>query len=107
MNSADSNKNSSGGVRGALTKLVLWNSALSAYNRLSYDQRKTVVDVGIRSWLLAKLNPEKTKQIKNALTSSGKVSVADRLAELKSLHDQGLITETEYSSKRADILRGL
>jgi hypothetical protein len=32
---------------------------------------------------------------------------ASRLAELKALHEQGLLSDAEYESKRADVVKSL
>ena len=42
-----------------------------------------------------------------ASAASAKISAADRLQQLKTLRDQGLITDDEYQKKRAEILQGL
>lgn len=39
--------------------------------------------------------------------SSGKTSISDKLKELNSLHEQGLITDSEYNTKKQEILKAL
>lgn len=84
--------------------MVLWSAALEAFRKANDEQKQTMVDVGLRTWALAKLNPEKTKQIKSMLNPIPP-SVKERLAELRSLHEDGLITEQEYDARKAEILR--
>lgn len=46
------------------------------------------------------------RDIKAGLRTSG-ADAADRLRELRTLHDRGLITEEEYAAKRRQILDGM
>jgi len=93
-----------GRMKSAFSRFVLFDSALKTFKNADEAQQKLVLDVALRTWLLAKLNPGKARQAKEFLTGGGEASVQDRLEELKHLHEQALITDQEYEAKKADII---
>jgi hypothetical protein len=91
------------GLKRAFTKLVLLDSALKAFETADDRQKQAVIEVGSRAWLLAKLNPEKAKQVKSMLNPIPP-TVKERLAELKALYDDGMITEQEFEKRKQELL---
>lgn len=94
-------------VRRVITRQIVLDSALSAYEKLDPKQQQTVMSATLRTWMLAKLNPDKARKVKERLLGGEQPSVQDRLEKLKQLHEQGLITEQEYEAKKAEIINEL
>jgi len=90
------------GIRKAFTRLLLLDSAITAFNKANPEQQQHMIRLG----MLAALNPDKTRQIKDRLISGGP-SPRSRLEELKALHKDGLITESEYEEQKKEILSEL
>jgi hypothetical protein len=92
------------------TKMVAANAALAAYEKLPPKQRENAVKAGLHLWALAALNPDKAKQVKNAinnLANNGSISgstAMQRIQELKLLYENNLISKQEFKSKKSEIL---
>ncbi len=107
----------SAGMKKAATNLVLLDSALKVYQKAGEKQKEAMVDSALRVGVLAALNPEKAKTVKNhiknkvagsvGLSDVDKRSIADRMQELKALHQAQLITAEEYEAKKAELLNNL
>ncbi|NOU35190.1 MAG: hypothetical protein HOO88_00205 [Kiritimatiellaceae bacterium] len=95
------------GLKKGLTRAILFDSAATAFDNLNDRQQQAVIENGIKLWFLARLNPEKTKKVKEFLTGGKKQSAQERLNELKALRESLLITEQEYEVKKAEILNRL
>ena len=93
--------------RRSLTKAIILDSAMTAYENAGEKKQKAILEAGVRLGLLAMLNPEKTKKVKELLTSSEKSSAQERLNELKTLRQNQLITAQEYEAKKSEILSQL
>lgn len=103
-------------IRKILTKAVAANAVTTAYKNMSPEKREQVMQAGIDLTILAALNPDKTKQVKKALSNLGnfgssgaptKASAAERMQELKHLYENKLISRHEYEAKRSEILSQL
>ena len=103
-------------IRKILTKAVAANAVTTAYQNMSPEKREQVMQAGIDLTILAALNPDKTKQVKKALSNLGnfgssgaptKASAAERMQELKHLYENKLISRHEYEAKRSEILSQL
>lgn len=109
--SGDRNKPSTGGfttgLKKGLTRAILFDSAATAFENLNDRQQQALIENGAKLWLLARLNPEKTKRVKEFLTGGKKQSAQDRLNELKTLGENQLITAQEYEAKKAEIINQL
>jgi len=92
------------GLKKGLTRAILLDSAAVAFGNLDDHQKQAVIENGAKLWLLARLNPEKTKKVKELLTGSKKQSAQERLDELKTLRENQLITAQEYEAKKAEII---
>lgn len=103
-------------LRKGISSLIITHEALKAYENATEKQQQTMVNIG----LLALLNRDKTKRVKNFVTNaidpasakaprptSQPKSAQDRLLELKKLYDNQLITLQEYEAKKAEIIRQL
>ena len=95
------------GLKKGLTRAILFDSAATAFDNLNDRQRQAVIENGAKLWLLARLNPEKTKRVKELLTGGKRQSAQERLNELKTLRENQLITAQEYESKKAEIVSQL
>lgn len=93
------------GLKKGLTRAILFDSAATAFDNLNDRQQQAVIENGAKLWLLARLNPEKTKRVKELLTGGKKTSAQDRLNELKTLRETQLITAQEYEAKKAEIIK--
>jgi hypothetical protein len=105
--SSTSGNGFSSALKKGLTRAILFDSALNAFEKLNETQRAAVVENGAKLWLLARLNPEKTKKVKELLTGGKKQSAQERLDELKTLRENQLITAQEYEAKKAEIISQL
>jgi len=94
-------------LKKGLTRAILLDSAAVAFGNLDDHQKQAVIENGAKLWLLARLNPEKTKKVKELLTGGNKQSAQERLNELKTLRENQLITAQEYEAKKAEILNRL
>lgn len=79
-----------------MTRIVLWNGKMNAYNRATDRQRRAIASSVAQDWALDKLNSGRTK------VDSARET---QLAELRFLYENKLITDEEYEEKRAEILR--
>lgn len=105
INPVTPSKNSfSSSLKKGLTRAILFDSALNAFENLDDRQKQAVIENGAKLWLLARLNPEKTKKVKELLTGGKKQSAQERLDELKTLRENQLITAQEYEVKKAEII---
>jgi hypothetical protein len=95
------------GLKKGLTRAILFDSALNTFDKLNDRQQRALIENGAKLWLLARLNPEKTKRVKELLTGGKKESAQERLNELKTLHENQLITAQEYESKKSEIIKQL
>lgn len=102
----ESTKSGSAVLKRALSNLLLLDSAVKAFEMADDRQKQAVIEVGLRAWLLAKLNPEKANQVKSMLNPAPS-SMEERLGKLKSLYGDGLITESEYEKRKQEILAGI
>jgi len=95
------------------TKMVAANAALVAYKKLSPEQQENAIQAGLHLGALAALNPNKAKQVKNAISNlgnSGKASSSntmERMKELNLLFENQLISKQEFESKKSEILSQL
>lgn len=93
------------------TKLVAANAALAAYEKLSPEQQENAIQAGLHLGALAALNPDKAKQVKNAISNFGNSekpsssNAMGRIKELNMLYENQLISKQEYESKKAEILK--
>ncbi len=103
-------------LKRATNQAILWDSALQAYEKADPDKREAIMDAALRVGLLAALNPGKTKKVKSFISNSLDLespshpqnsTVSDRMQELKTLHENQLITTHEYEEKKAEILQNL
>lgn len=100
-------------LKRAANQAIVWNSALQAYEKADPDKQEAIIDAALRVGLLAAINPEKTKKVKSFISNSldpaspshpQNSTIADRLQELKTLHENQLITTQEYEAKKAEIM---
>lgn len=89
-----------GWIQRILTRIVRWNGKMNEYNRATDRQRRAIASSAVQSWVLTKLDTEKTKATENP-------AIAKRLAEVKFLHENKFITDDEYEAKQSEILRQL
>lgn len=87
------------GLRKAFTRFLLFDSAMRVFSKADDQQKQNMIRLG----MLAALNPDKTRQIKERLIPGGP-SPRSRLEELKALQEDGLITEPEYEQRKQEIL---
>ena len=95
------------------TKMVAANAALTAYEKLSPEQQENAIQTGLHLGALAALNPDKAKQVKNAVSNLGnprkssRANAVERIKELNALYENKLISKQEYESKKSEILSQL
>ena len=92
------------------TTLVALNAANEVYEKMTPEQREKAIQAGLHLGALAALNPDKAKQVKNAVSNLGNprksssANAMERIKELNMLCENQLISKQEYESKKTEIL---
>lgn len=97
-------------LKNATNQAILWDSAMSVYEKADPKQKEIMLETALRVGALAAVNPDKAKQLKNAIGNLGtppKASAQERIQELNELYKNKLISRQEYETKRAEILSRL